>query len=68
MRLKMRKINKNEYVKLGTAGAENAVGILPKGGSIIGSSTNANVFKNPVEENGEKVFVTFAPFVQRLFY
>lgn len=47
---------KNEYVRLGTGGTENAVGILPKGGSIIGSSTNANVFNYPVEENGEKVY------------
>lgn len=27
-----------------------------KGGSIIGSSTNANVFCYPVEENGETVY------------
>ena len=29
---------------------------MPKGGSIIGSSTNANVFQYPVEENGERVY------------
>ena len=44
---------KNEYVKLSTANDETASGILPKGGSIIGSSTNANVFNYKVEENGE---------------
>ena len=45
---------KNEYVKLSTGEYEMASGILPKGGSIIGSSTNANVFHYKVEnENGE---------------
>ena len=44
---------KNEYVKLSTAENGNAEGILPKGGSIIGSSTNANVFNYKiVDENG----------------
>ena len=46
----------NNYVVLGTSSTGNAVGILPKGGSIIGSSTNANVFNYPVEENGERVY------------
>ena len=46
----------NNFVKLGTSSTGNAVGILPKGGSIIGSSTNANVFNYPVEENGERVY------------
>lgn len=45
---------KNEFVKL-TSG-NSASGILHKGGSIIGSSTNANVFKYPVEENGQTVY------------
>ena len=45
---------KNEYIKLSTASEGNAEGILPKGGSIIGSSTNANVFNYKVtKENGE---------------
>lgn len=44
----------NNYVVLGTSSSSNAVGILPKGGSIIGSSTNANVFNYPVEENGQR--------------
>lgn len=45
---------KNEYVLLSTAENGNAEGILPKGGSIIGSSTNANVFNYKViNENGE---------------
>jgi len=45
---------KNNYVLLSTAEDGNAEGILPKGGSIIGSSTNANVFKYKVlNENGE---------------
>lgn len=44
----------NEYVKLETANKKNASGILPKGGSIIGSSTNSNVFNyKVVNENGE---------------
>ncbi len=47
---------KNDIIKLGTSSKDNAVGILPKGGSIIGSSTNANVFNYPVEENGETVY------------
>lgn len=46
----------NNYVVLGTSSTGNAVGILPKGGSIIGSSTNANVFNYPVDENGERVY------------
>ena len=46
----------NNIIKLGTSSTGNAVGILPKGGSIIGSSTNANVFNYPVEENGEIVY------------
>ncbi len=42
---------KNNYIKLSTA--TNASGILPKGGSIIGSSLNANVFNYKViDENG----------------
>ena len=42
---------KNDYIKLSTA--DNASGILPKGGSIIGSSLNANVFNyKVVDENG----------------
>lgn len=47
---------KNNYVVLGTSSTGNAVGILPKGGSIIGSSTNANVFNYPVDENGKIVY------------
>ena len=47
---------KNEYEKLSTANDESASGILPKGGSIIGSSTNANVFNYKVEENGQVVY------------
>lgn len=47
---------KNDIIKLGTSSTGNAVGILPKGGSIIGSSTNANVFNYPVEENGKIVY------------
>ena len=42
---------KNEYIKLDSA--TTASGILHKGGSIIGSSTNANVFNYKVEENGQ---------------
>ncbi len=45
---------KNEYIKLDTY--NTASGILPKGGSIIGSSTNANVFNYKVEENGQVVY------------
>lgn len=41
----------NNYVKLESA--TTASGILHKGGSIIGSSTNANVFNYKVEENGQ---------------
>ena len=44
----------NDYIKLDTY--NTASGILPKGGSIIGSSTNANVFNYKVEENGQVVY------------
>ena len=47
---------KNNFVKLSTGNDETASGILPKGGSIIGSSTNANVFNYKVEENGQIVY------------
>ncbi len=45
---------KNNYIELDSY--TNASGILYKGGSIIGSSTNANVFNYKVEENGEIVY------------
>ena len=35
---------KKDFEKLSTAADGEAVGILPKGGSIIGSSTNSNLF------------------------
>ncbi len=48
---------KNEYVALSTSDSRKASGILPKGGSIIGSSTNANVFHYKVTElNGDVVY------------
>ena len=47
---------KNNYVRLSTVNSSSASGILPKGGSIIGSSTNANVFNYKIEENGEVVY------------
>ena len=44
---------KKNFVKLSTAEDEMAEGILPKGGSIIGSSTNSNVFNyKVVNEDG----------------
>ena len=44
---------KNDYILLSTSENGNAQGILPKGGSIIGSSTNANVFNyKVVSEDG----------------
>ncbi len=46
----------NEYIKLSTSHNNRASGILPKGGSIIGSSTNSNVFHYKVEENGEVIY------------
>jgi 6-phosphofructokinase 1 len=51
---------KNNFVKLSTSNDATASGILPKGGSIIGSSTNANVFNYKVEENGEVVYKDFS--------
>ena len=45
---------KNEFIKLDSS--STASGILHKGGSIIGSSTNANVFNYKVEENGQVVY------------
>ena len=46
---------KNEYVCLSTSDSRKASGILPKGGSIIGSSTNANVFNYKVTQLDGKV-------------
>ena len=44
---------KKDFVKLSTAADGEAIGILPKGGSIIGSSTNANDFNyKVVNEDG----------------
>ena len=45
---------KNEYIRLDNT--PTASGILHRGGSIIGSSTNANVFNYKVEENGQTVY------------
>ena len=46
---------KNEYIKLDST--TTASGILHKGGSIIGSSTNANVFNyKVVEDDGQVVY------------
>ena len=39
-----------QFEKLSTAADGEAIGILPKGGSIIGSSTNANVFNYKVKK------------------
>lgn len=46
---------KNDYVPLSTSDSRRASGILPKGGSIIGSSTNANVFNYKVTQLDGKV-------------
>lgn len=44
---------KKDYERLSTAANGEAMGILPKGGSIIGSSTNANIFNyKVVNEDG----------------
>lgn len=45
---------KNDFIRLDNS--KIASGILQKGGSIIGSSTNANVFNYKVEENGQVVY------------
>ena len=46
---------KNDYIRLSSA--DTASGILQKGGSIISSSTNANVFKyKVVDENGNVTY------------
>ncbi len=44
----------NEFIKLDSS--TSASGILHKGGAIIGSSTNANIFNYKVEENGQVVY------------
>ena len=44
----------NNYIRLDHQPISS--GILQKGGSIIGSSTNANVFNYKVEENGQVVY------------
>ena len=44
----------NDYIRLDSFGS--ASGIIHKGGSIIGSSTNSNVFNYKVEENGQTVY------------
>ena len=47
---------KNDFVRLSTVNSSKASGILPKGGSIIGSSTNANVFNYKIIEDGHAVY------------
>ena len=42
---------KKDFVLLSTAGNGEAEGILPKGGSIIGSSTNSNVFNYKIKND-----------------
>ena len=44
----------NDYIRLDSF--STASGIIHKGGSIIGSSTNSNVFNYKVEENGQTVY------------
>ena len=45
---------KKEFEKLSTAQDGEAIGILPKGGSIIGSSTNSNLFNYKIlKEDGQ---------------
>ena len=44
----------NNYIKLSSK--DTASGILHKGGTIIGSSNNTNVFNYKMEENGEIVY------------
>lgn len=44
----------DNYIRLDSS--STASGILHKGGSIIGSSTNSNVFNYKVEENGQTVY------------
>ena len=44
----------NNYIRLD--GEPIASGILPKGGAIIGSSLNTNVFNYKVIENGEEIY------------
>ena len=46
---------KNDFIPLSTSDSRKASGILPKGGSIIGSSTNANVFNYKVTQLDGKV-------------
>ena len=40
---------KKDFILLSTAANGEAIGILPKGGSIIGSSTNANLFNYKIK-------------------
>ena len=46
---------KNDFIPLSTSDSRKASGILPKGGSIIGSSINANVFNYKVTQLDGKV-------------
>ena len=59
---------KNNYEKLSTANDEHASGILQKGGSIIGSSTNANVFHYKVEENVHSILIKLVYFITHSHY
>ena len=45
---------KKDFELLTTAVDGEALGILPKGGSIIGSSTNANLFNYKIVNEDEK--------------
>ena len=46
---------KKDFERLSTAEGGEAMGILPKGGSIIGSSTNANIFNYKIKKEDGSV-------------
>ncbi len=47
--------------KIRPLGTEEIAGILPRGGTILGSSNRGNPFSYPVQENGVKVIKDFSP-------
>ena len=61
---------KKDFEKLSTAANGEAVGILPKGGSIIGSSTNANIFNykivNEYVDNGYSGILNSRPELDKM--
>src|SRR5437870_1198383 len=47
--------------KILTLGLQEIAGILPRGGTILGTSNRGNPFAYPIQENGKTVIKDFSP-------